>query len=175
MRSSVRHAAGAGFVLEHEVKPISGIFIGLTAVVGGLLLASCTTWKPIVLPSGQDGYTVDCSGSNLSWSHCYRKAGHACPRGYDIVQRVDTRGGHPVVGDLFGVMGGSVVDRGMLIRCRDDGSVVPSSAAARAATPAARVAAPVAPPASQPSTGAETFPIGEGFHPNAQPPASGRQ
>lgn len=124
----------------------------LTALVGSLSLSSCTTWKPVVLPSGQHGFTVDCSGTNLSWSHCYQKAGKACPHGYDITQRTGSHGGKVVPGDLFGVLGGSVQDRSLLIMCRNDGSVRDDTGPVDAKrTPA--------PPAA---TGATTFPLGSG-------------
>lgn len=96
------------------------VAFGLAAAIGGALLASCTTWKPVVLPNGDAGYTVDCSGSNLTWSHCYRKAGEACKHGYATVVKADNHGGKPVPGDLYGLVGGSVADRSLLIQCRDD-------------------------------------------------------
>ena len=96
-------------------------------VIGGALLASCTTSKQVVLPSGQSGYTVDCSGSNLSWSHCYRKAGEACGHGYVTVAKADNHGGKPVPGDLYGLVGGSVSDRSLLIHCREAAPPAPAA------------------------------------------------
>lgn len=100
------------------MKRILGVLLGLVATTGIFLVASCTTWKPIVLPNGGKGYTVDCSGTNLSWSHCYQKAGRACPNGYDVTERSDQHSGKVVPGNLFGLLGGSVQDRSMLIQCR---------------------------------------------------------
>lgn len=128
------------------MKSVAGILFLLVVVVGGLSLSSCTTWKTVVLPSGQQGYTVDCSGTNLTWSHCYQKAGRACPQGYDVTQRTDSHSGKVVPGNLFGVLGGSVQDRGMLIECRNDG-VRPDSQSTRATSRAL--------PAT---TGATTYP-----------------
>lgn len=94
--------------------------LGLGVTLGVALcgaLGACTTRKGVVLPSGQQGYTVDCSGTNLSWSHCYHKAGKVCPKGYTVVVKSDNHGDRAGVGNLFGLMGGSVVDRTMLIRC----------------------------------------------------------
>lgn len=131
------------------MKIVAGFVFCLAVAFGSLSLSSCTTWKTVVLPSGQQGFTVDCSGTNLTWSHCYQKAGRACPQGYDITQRTDTRGGKVVPGNLFGVLGGSVQDRGMLIQCRHDG-VRPDDAPATAGR---------GPPAS---TGATTYPASSG-------------
>lgn len=105
-----------------------------------------------MLPSGQRGYTVDCSGTNLSWSHCYQKAGRACPHGYDITQRTGNHGGKVVPGNLFGVLGGSVQDRSLLILCRNDGSVLDDTSPVNAGRT----------PSPAPATGATTFPIGSG-------------
>lgn len=125
---------------------MAGFVLGLAVVLGSLMLGACTTSRQIVLPSGQPGYTVDCSGTNLSWSHCYRKASRVCDHGYVISQKINGHGGHPVVGDLFGLMGGSVSDRSLLIQCRE-----------ATATTAGR-AAPSASSASPTDAGTRTFP-----------------
>lgn len=134
-------------VVERRVKRIAGFMLGLVAVVVGLSLGGCTTSRQIVLPSGQAGYTVDCSGTNLSWSHCYRKASRVCARGYVISQKINGHGDHPVVGDLFGLVGGSVSDRSLLIRCR-------TTTASGSNAPRVPAASSTAPPGS----GVETFP-----------------
>lgn len=103
------------------MNTVARILFCLMVALGGLSMGSCTTWKTVVLPSGQEGFTVDCSGTNLTWSHCYQKAGRACPQGYDITQRMDAHGGKVAPGNLFGVLGGSVQDRSLLIQCRHDG------------------------------------------------------
>jgi hypothetical protein len=135
-------------VAERRVDRIAGFVLGLAAVALGLSLGACTTSRQIVLPSGQQGFTVDCSGTNLSWSHCYRKASRVCGQGYVISHRISGRGNHPVVGDLFGLMGGSVSDRSLLIQCRTaalgDGSAAPRVPSASSSAPA--------------DSGVETFP-----------------
>lgn len=119
--------------------------LAIVLVLGASLLSSCTTWKPLVLPDGQQGFAVDCSGSNLTWTHCYQKAARACDHGYTVVQRIDNHGGHAAPGNLFGLVGGAVVDRSMLIQCRTDGVV-----------PVAPDAVPAAPRGN--TTPAKTFP-----------------
>lgn len=131
------------------MKSVAGILFLLVVAIGGLSLSSCTTWKTVVLPSGQQGFTVDCSGTNLTWSHCYQKAGRACPQGYDVTQRTDSHSGKVVPGNLFGVLGGSVQDRSVLIQCRNDG-VRPADAPIDASR---------APPVK---TGATTYPASSG-------------
>ncbi|TAN08257.1 MAG: hypothetical protein EPN38_03685 [Rhodanobacteraceae bacterium] len=134
------------------MKIVASMLFCLAAALGSLSLSSCTTWKPVVLPSGQRGYTVDCSGTNLSWSHCYQKAGKACPHGYDITQRTGSHGGKVVPGDLFGVLGGSVQDRSLLILCRHDDSVRDDTGPVDAGRT----------PPRPPTAGAITFPLGSG-------------
>lgn len=123
------------------------MLLGLIMVGSGFLMASCTTWTSVVLPSGQQGFTVDCSGTNLTWSHCYRKAGKACPQGYDVSEKLDKHGGKVAVGDLYGMLGGSVVDRSMLIQCKPGGA------------PGAPRTAPAGSIAPEP---AQTFPAHDG-------------
>lgn len=130
------------------MKRIPGILFGLMIVIGGFMLASCTTWQPVVLPSGQHGFTVDCSGTNLTWSHCFQKAGRACPQGYDVAEKLDKHGGKVAAGDLYGLLGGSVVDRSMLIHCKDP---APIDSVQR-----------TAPEAVPPTGHAETFPAKDG-------------
>lgn len=133
------------FVADSKVKVLAGIVFWLAVATGSLSLGACTTWKPIVLPSGVHGYAVNCSGTNLSWSHCYQKAGHACPHGYDVTQRLDAHGGKIEPGDLFGVLGGSVQDRSLLIQCRSDDSLPATAVRTQPAT-----------------TGATIYPLGSG-------------
>lgn len=130
------------------MKRIPGVLVGLMVVIGGCLLASCTTWNQVVLPSGETGFTVDCSGTNLTWSHCFRKAGRACPQGYDVAEKLDKHGGKVAVGDLYGLLGGSVVDRSMLIHCKSPG--------ASGSSPQ------IAPAGAAPAGAAQTFPAHDG-------------
>lgn len=144
-----RRTGTSPFEQGKEVKSAAGIVFCLVAIISGLALTSCTTWKPVVLPSGQHGFTVDCSGTNLSWSHCYRKAGRACPHGYDITQKLDAHGSKLVPGDLYGVLGGSVQDRSLLIQCRNDSEL-------------ARRQPGILVPAASANTGATTYPASGG-------------
>ena len=53
-----------------------------------LALASCTSAKPITTPDGRPGYTVECSGSVLTWEDCFERADALCQgRSYDVYTR----------------------------------------------------------------------------------------
>lgn len=59
----------------------------LTIIALLSLVNACATSQSIVLPSGQQGFTVNCgSYEGDSWSACYKKAGEVCPAGYDILE-----------------------------------------------------------------------------------------
>ena len=51
----------------------------------GLVLAGCTSAKPITTPDGRQGYTVECSESVLTWEDCFERADLLCKgRNYDV-------------------------------------------------------------------------------------------
>jgi len=51
----------------------------------GLTLAGCTSAKQIATPDGRQGYSVDCSGSVLTWEDCFERADELCKgRSYDV-------------------------------------------------------------------------------------------
>lgn len=85
-------------------------------------LSACATATPTYLPDGRAGTSINCSGANLSWADCERKAGDLCKeRGYDVASA--TQDGAPFA---FGtatarsgqVSAGTVVTRTMLIACK---------------------------------------------------------
>ena len=52
--------------------------------VAMLALSGCVIATPIITPSGQQGFTLDCSAYN-DIGQCYRKAGELCGgNGYEI-------------------------------------------------------------------------------------------
>ena len=83
------------------------------------LLVGCATASKIYLPSGEQGYSVTCSGAALTWGHCFEKAGELCgAKGYTVITRSDEQGS-VVGGGQYGVYGGSTINRNMLIRCNE--------------------------------------------------------
>lgn len=125
---------------------LPGVLCGFALGIAGLALAACTTVRPASLPQAQHGYIVDCTGANLTWSHCYRKASVLCPRGYAIAQKSENDGGHIVAGDLYDLVGAKVRHRRLKIQCKGEGSEPDTQA-------------PVAPqPAVMPASAASTYP-----------------
>lgn len=100
------------------MKRLVAVLFGVAVTVGGLSLASCAVSKSVVMPSGQHGYTVNCSGAALSWADCYQKAGETCPQGYDVADKSDEHGGPVVAANRYGLFGAPVMDRTMLIQCK---------------------------------------------------------
>ena len=47
------------------------------------LISSCAKPTPIILPSGEKGFAIQCGDSD-TWTSCYEIAGEMCPRGYDV-------------------------------------------------------------------------------------------
>jgi hypothetical protein len=59
------------------------------------------------------------SGSALNWGMCYEKAGKLCgERGYEVLDKSGDTGAM-VSANQFGLYGGSVINRSMIIRCKD--------------------------------------------------------
>lgn len=84
--------------------------IGLVSVA----LGGCASANKITLPSGQSGFTINCSGTAVSISKCYEKAGAVCPNGYDIVSS------HNQSGVMTNIDGRPLAtsDKGMVIQCK---------------------------------------------------------
>jgi hypothetical protein len=90
---------------------------GIT-ILAAMALAGCATGKSISLPDGRQGYSIRCDGAALSWEACYEKAAEICQsNGYEIVVK-DGDQGTVISGNQYGVYGGSVVHRNMLIACK---------------------------------------------------------
>lgn len=100
------------------MKRIAGVLFGLAVAVGGLSLSACAVSNQVVMPSGQHGYTINCSGAAMTWASCYEKAGEACPQGYDVADKSDEHGGPVVAANRYGLFGAPVMDRTMLIQCK---------------------------------------------------------
>jgi hypothetical protein len=90
----------------------------IMAVTLAILLGGCATAKTTYLPSGEQGYSIDCSGTALTWGKCYEKAGELCEaRGYEIIAGGSEKGA-VMSENQDTVFGGTVMQRSMLIKCK---------------------------------------------------------
>lgn len=81
-------------------------------------LASCAIVNETYGPDGSRAYSIDCSGSAQTWAKCFEKAGEICTtRGYDVVTRTGDQG-TVVSGSQYGLFGGSVMTRSMVVKCK---------------------------------------------------------
>lgn len=86
--------------------------------LAGVTLAGCATSKTVYLPDGRQGHTINCSGGDLSWDMCYKKAGEICQaNGYNIIAKEGEQGSM-VSGTQYGVFGTSTHKRTLLIACK---------------------------------------------------------
>ena len=91
--------------------------LGIMVLLG--LISGCATAKQIYTADGQKGYSINCSGSALNWGMCYEKAGEICgEKGYIVLEKSGDTGAI-VTGTQFGLYGGSVINRSMIIKCKD--------------------------------------------------------
>lgn len=79
-------------------------------------LGGCATAKKTYTSDGKEGYVITCSGSALNWGMCYEKAGKICgTKGYEVLEKSGDQGAI-VSGNQFGIYGGSVINRSMVIK-----------------------------------------------------------
>lgn len=84
-----------------------------------VLLGGCATAKKTYTSDGKEGYSITCSGSALNWGMCYEKAGEICgSKGYKVLEKSGDQG-TMLYGNQFGLYGGSVINRNMIIKCKE--------------------------------------------------------
>jgi len=84
-----------------------------------VLLSGCATAKKTYTSDGKEGYSINCSGSALNWGMCYEKAGEICgSKGYEVLEKSGDKGAM-LSGNQFGIYGGSVINRSMIIKCKE--------------------------------------------------------
>ena len=81
-----------------------------------LILSSCASATKVTLPSGQKGFSIDCSGTAIPVSKCIEKAGEVCPNGYEVISS------HNESGTMFNPFQGNgqyipTSHKGMMISC----------------------------------------------------------
>lgn len=90
-------------------------YLILTAAVA---LSGCATSKPIILPDGSQGHSLECGGTDLDWGDCYAKAGETCGvKGYEILA-TDSSQTPQGAATQYGAFVSTVIKRSMLIRCK---------------------------------------------------------
>ncbi|HEU4344750.1 MAG TPA: hypothetical protein VFU31_24610 [Candidatus Binatia bacterium] len=83
------------------------------------LLGACATSSQTYTPDGKVGHSIACSGTALSWGHCYEKAGQICgPKGYRVVAGGADQGAL-AAGTQQAFFAGSTISRSMVIQCKD--------------------------------------------------------
>ncbi len=89
-------------------------------VIFSFLITSCATSKQIHTSSGKIGHSIDCSGGALNWGMCYEKAGNLCGKnGYNIINQ-EGETGAVITGSQYGIYGGSVTYRTLVIECKGE-------------------------------------------------------
>jgi uncharacterized protein YceK len=84
-----------------------------------VFIGGCATASKTFTSNGKEGYAITCSGSALNWSMCYKKAGNLCgSRGYKVLEKSGDTGAMVTAG-RYGLFGGSVINRSMIIKCKD--------------------------------------------------------
>lgn len=86
----------------------------ITAILGG-----CATASKTYTADGKEGYNITCSGSALNWGMCYEKAGNICgSKGYEVLEKNGDQGAL-LSGNQYGLYAGSVINRSMIIKCKE--------------------------------------------------------
>ncbi|HEX7325273.1 MAG TPA: hypothetical protein VF292_07955 [Rhodanobacteraceae bacterium] len=118
MDADIDHARALS--MPHHAHPrTTDILLAVALTLLCTLPAACTTAKPVLVPARTGrAFAIDCSGANLTWAHCYRKAGEACPLGYKVTQKPYRHGEGVVPGDFLQLIGDGADHRRMLIMCR---------------------------------------------------------
>mgnify|MGYP001331164340 CR=1 FL=1 len=83
-----------------------------------VLIGGCATAKQTYTADGQQGYSINCSGSALNWGMCYEKAGELCgEKGYEVLDKSGDQGAM-ATGTQYGLFAGSIINRSMIIKCK---------------------------------------------------------
>jgi hypothetical protein len=86
----------------------------MVSIVG----ASCATSRETYTADGQVGHSITCSGTALNWGNCSEKAGDICgEKGYTVLEKSGDQGSVVTAGQ-FGLYGGSVMNRNMIVQCK---------------------------------------------------------
>jgi hypothetical protein len=82
-------------------------------------ISGCASASKTYTSDGREGYNIVCSGSALNWGMCYEKAGSICgTKGYEVLEKQGDQGAS-YAGNQYGQYGSSIINRNMIIRCKD--------------------------------------------------------
>lgn len=81
-----------------------------------LMLAACVP-KPVTLPDGRQGYSIDCSGLCCDIGDCMNKAAKVCGGPYQILGQDSANSGGAVVPAGNGSVFVSGMQRTMIVSC----------------------------------------------------------
>ena len=102
------------------------------ALLGISLLPGCVVTKQTYGPDGRTAVSMNCSGIAMSWASCYEKAGAICgARGYDVLA-VNGETGAVIVANPQGAFGSTVLNRTMMVACKERQNPAPAAAPAAA-------------------------------------------
>ena len=89
----------------------------LIAVLG--VLGGCVSAKPTIAPDGKQGFAVSCNGGLHNIGDCYQKAGEMCHGPYDVIAG-DSTSGTVIAGNQYGVYGGPIEKRTIIVECKNN-------------------------------------------------------
>lgn len=90
----------------------------LTLTLLCLLLASCASVSKTYTASGEQAYSLNCSGTARGWDKCFKAAGDLCgSRGYTILDRSSEDTMHAQF-NSYGFSASKSNERSMLITCK---------------------------------------------------------
>jgi hypothetical protein len=105
--------------VNERFKKISNLNLRIIGIITLCFsVAACATSRETYTASGEKGHSINCSGTALNWGMCYEKAGEICgAKGFDIIAGGADQGA-VITGSQFGLFGGTVMNRSMIIKCK---------------------------------------------------------
>jgi len=97
------------------MKPYIVLFLFVVLILGG-----CATASKTYTSNGKEGYSINCSGTLLNWGLCFKKAGKLCgTKGYKVLEKSSDTGAIVTANQQYGLNGGTVINRTMIVKCKD--------------------------------------------------------
>jgi len=90
--------------------------VGIFAIF--TLLMGCATSTTFLSPDGDTWHEINCSGSAMQISDCYKKASEVCKGNYNVVEKKEAEAGGVLVPTQFGLTATSNSKRSLIIQCK---------------------------------------------------------